>query len=211
MQGTGVTRSLYAVGLTVLTALAGCSAGASPAATDPSSAFVGRVDGIDAFVGLVTRGSEVVVYVCDGTDTTIGMADWVTGTVVRNSFELTLEGGGRLAGTIDRGVIVGVLRTSTGDAFPYRAVRASQGAGLIRAEGTLAGVDYVAGWIVLADGQQRGGVKSRGTKPVLYQAPPAPRARVQTLTVPKLGAVNVSNVSECRAERCPCPPAICRP
>jgi hypothetical protein len=207
-----VEQRLIALGIMVAIVLAGCSASTSTVATEPSIEFVGRVSGLDAFVGIVTRGSDVAAYVCDGAGTTISVADWFTGKVTRGGFDLALDGGRRLTGTINPdGVIVGILRTSAGDTFVYQAPRASGAARLVRADGTLANVGYTVGWIVLADGEQRGGVQSRGTKPALYPAPPAPSTRVQTLAIPNLGTVAVSNLSDCRPANCPCPPGICRP
>jgi hypothetical protein len=205
-------RPLIAWGIMVAMVLAGCSSGTSTVATEPSIEFVGRVSGLDAFVGIVTRGSDVAAYVCDGAGGTISVADWFTGKITRGGFDLELDGGRRLTGTINPdAVIVGILRTSAGDTFVYQAPRARGAARLVRADGTLANVGYTAGWIVLADGEQRGGVQSRGTKPALYPAPPAPSTRVQTLAVPNLGTVAVSSLSDCRPASCPCPPGICRP
>ena len=211
MKGA-VERTLLAWGIMAALVLAGCSAGTSTVATEPSIEFVGRFSGLDAFVGIVTRGSDVAAYVCDGAGNNISVADWFTGKVSKGGFDLALDEGRRLTGTINPdAVIVGVLRTSAGDTFVYQAPRARGAARLIRADGTLANVGYTAGWIVLSDGEQRGGIQSRGAKPALYPAPPAPSTRVQTLAIPNVGTVAVSSLNDCRPGSCPCPPGICRP
>jgi hypothetical protein len=198
-------------GIMVALGLAGCSS-TSTVVAEPSMEFVGRVSGLDAFVGIVTRGSDVAAFVCDGAGTTISVADWFTGKLDKGGFDLALDGGGRLTGTINPdAVVVGILRTSAGDTFVYQAPRGRGAARLVRADGTLANVGYTAGWIVLSDGEQRGGIRSRGPKPALYPAPPAPSTRVQTLAIPNLGTVAVSSLNDCRPGSCSCPPGICRP
>ena len=123
-----------------------------------ANALVGEVTE-DLFVGVVVpevveEGQEVRVYLCDGEN----FSQWLSG-------ELDAAGEARLGEQI--GAQVSLRIEATGEVFgvaqvpgegpqAFRATAATGDAGLYRAEETFDGVNHVAGWIVLADGRQKG-------------------------------------------------------
>ena len=170
--------------------LAGCGddADTSPAparaAVEAKGAFVGKVDGTDAYVALVSDGRRVLGYVCDSKK----LSRWIDVSTIRDGTAAlatrtgddlgeAMISGGRASGTI----------TIDGEPHPFRAVPASGEAGLYRAahvdrkDGTLREGEVEAGWIVLADGTQRGGTNVGTTSTVLVKS--APRLTLSTSTV----------------------------
>lgn len=122
-------------------------------------AYVGAVDS-DLFIGISIEGDagesqEVLIYLCDGEY----VSHWFSGEVdasgsgaftSEDEFEISIEleaAGGDLSGTV-----------AFGDESQqsFTATPASGDAGLYRAEETFDGEDYIAGWIVLQNGQQLG-------------------------------------------------------
>jgi hypothetical protein len=119
--------------------------------------FVGFVENSDAFVGLVRLDDQVVAYVCDGRTT----ATWLRGQAIRNSISLESDGT-TLDGTFDGAGVIGTFTSAEGGVHRFKASPAVDGAGFYRASETIAGSAYVAGWIILRNGQQRGAVKRDG-------------------------------------------------
>jgi hypothetical protein len=101
--------------------------------------------------------------VCDGDGHTIHLYAWFAG---RGTGSFDLTGGAvagahpdRLTGAVQSGAVVGRFTDAAGTSFSFRAGPAIGRAGLFRAEGQLGGKRVTGGgWIVLADGQERGGI-----------------------------------------------------
>lgn len=126
------------------------------AATAPTSAtYVGALRGTDALVGIATRGSRVRAYVCDGRT----VATWFDGTLDGDAADLAGTGGERLHVELGDGAATGSVTLGGGRRSTFAAEGAKGDAGLYRG----AYKDATAGWIVLADGTQRGGVGTPAT------------------------------------------------
>ncbi len=135
--------------------LAACGGAAEPL----SGSFVGKVDGSDAFIAVVLHtDGAVTAYVCDSTT----ISEWFKGSVDGASLSLTNADGARLSADLAAGSFDGTFTTSEGISLNFSVTEADQPAGLYRDEDTVDGVDLVAGWIVLPDGDQRGAVSGGG-------------------------------------------------
>jgi hypothetical protein len=145
------------VGLAVV-GLAAC--GGSGEKKEAAASFASAVEGSDAFVGVVVDQTEdrVLAYLCDGKST----GTWFSGAPGEDgTLALTATDGARLTGRIAGGALSGTV-TLAGDPspHPFNAKSVSAPAGLYRARGEVRGQPAVGGWIVLADGSQRGGVRT---------------------------------------------------
>lgn len=146
---------------------------ATPAATQAAPAappakgrgFVGQVQGSEAFIALQVADNQVTVFVCDGTKTSISYWHWFTGPLDSGSVEVTAPDGESLVGQLAGDSFTGSVTLGDKQAHNFTATLASGSAGLVRNDFTIDGVDYVGGWIVLPDGQVRGGMADKkGTK-----------------------------------------------
>jgi hypothetical protein len=142
---------------------------ATPAATQPETgakehAFVGQVQDSQAFIGFQVSDSQVRVFVCDGTKTSISYWHWFTGQFVNGSVEVTAPDGEKLSAQLADNVITGTVTLGDKKPHDFTATSASGTAGLIRTEFTIDGVDYVGGWVSLSDGQVRGGIADKKGK-----------------------------------------------
>ena len=125
-----------------------------------AASFTGELSGGDAFVGAVVNRDEdaVLAYVCDGK----AVAAWFKGKLEDGGgVALTSADGARLTGRIDGGTLAGTV-VLPGGASPlaFSAGSVESPAGLYRARGQVRGEPAVGGWIVLADGRQRGGIRT---------------------------------------------------
>ena len=148
----------------VLVLASGCDAGdGSPALAD--RVLIGAIDD-DTFVAVITDADTVLAYVCDGTPAAVSVAAWFGGTHDGAGFSLSHESGARLEGALDGEVLRG--RYILGAAALEYVVADPEGdAGLFLAdEGPLRG-----GWIVQADGAQRGAVLHRTTGDIVSAQP----------------------------------------
>ena len=145
-----VTMLCLATGL-----LAACGddddGGQAPATAAPAT-YVGALPGTGALVGIATNGSRIRAYVCDSKD----VATWFDGTIEDGSAKLEAAGGERLDVELAGASASGSVTLRDGRASAFEAARASGRAGLYRGMHERS----VAGWIVLADGTQRGGFGS---------------------------------------------------
>lgn len=124
------------------------------------ASFASAVEGSDALVGVVVDQDDdkVLAYVCDGKS----LGTWFTGRPNDDgTLALTAADGARLSGRIAGGRLTGTV-ILPGDAapHPFAASPVSAPAGLYRAKGEVRGQTAVGGWIVLADGSQRGGIRT---------------------------------------------------
>jgi hypothetical protein len=142
--------------LAVVGAMAGYLAlGARPArAAQPQ--YVGRVSDSNAFIGFNKDGRKIQAYVCDGMHGRVSVQEWFTGLVPGDTFDLTSKGRTRLTGVLTSDAVSGKFITADRKEHSYTASLATGDAGLIRIETIHYGRNLVAGWIQLADGEQRG-------------------------------------------------------
>jgi hypothetical protein len=158
---------MRAAALLVLTllfalALAACGGSSSPTATaKPAAAagaavpgsFVGAVPGTDALLAITTKAGSSLSYVCDSKQ----IASWFKGPVAANALDLTAANGDHLKATLSATGATGTL-TMAGKDFPFTAAPSTGDTGLFRADQSVNGMNVVGGWIINADGQQRGAV-----------------------------------------------------
>ena len=116
----------------------------------PSVVSVGRVADSDAFAAVVSNGGQIVAYVCDSKDLTAAFRGEQDG----DKFDLE-SGGGRLQGELSDGGASGTFTSAEGKKYDFSTEKASGEAGFYAGRD---GDKTWAGWIVLADGQQRGSV-----------------------------------------------------
>jgi hypothetical protein len=123
--------------------------------TAPKVSYAGRVDGGGPFVALVVQGDKAIAYVCDGKR----LEAWLWGTVEGDHLQLHgAKGTGSttwLAAGKARSQLVGAVVLGSGR-WTFALDRATKPAGLYRATTQVRGAKVVAGWVVLADGEQVG-------------------------------------------------------
>lgn len=206
--------SLVALGLfSLVLALVACggsspTATSAPAATTASAAgagipnsFAGAIPGTDAFIALTTNGGTSLSYVCDSKQ----IATWFSGPVSGNAIDLTAANGDHLKATLAATGATGTV-TLGGKDLPFTAPSSGANGGLFRAEQSANGTNVIGGWIVAADGQQRGAVHAQDNtgqskRDDITPAPQlvvAQRASNATWMVnhPTLGALTVKRVVE---------------
>jgi hypothetical protein len=108
----------------------------------------------DTFVSLVFDGTDVLAYVCDGTESAATTARWLSGPLVDGGFELD-DGDLSLTGAVDDAGVDTTL-TSAGADRELFASEVTSDAGLFAGVGEDAGAELFAGWIVAPSGEQRG-------------------------------------------------------
>ena len=122
--------------------------------SDGRQVSVGQVAGGDLFVGVVLEGADVRAYVCDGTS----IAEWLTGSTSGDQIDAASSFGTALQARRLDGGVMGTITLADGRQLDITTERATGTAGLFRTEVTIDGVQYVSGWVVLASGEQRGGL-----------------------------------------------------
>lgn len=118
--------------------------------------YAGQVNDSKSFIAIATNGTDILAYVCDGTDTDATIAEWFKGTLSGKSFSLTSKSTAQLIGQIEDGAAIGTLTLADGSPLAFNAPLATGNAGLYRKEVTENGSDVISGWIVLKDGEVRG-------------------------------------------------------
>lgn len=124
-----------------------------------TGSFVGKVQGSEAFIAFVAKDSKVLAYLCDGSK----LADWFR--LVHDSsgaVEGRSSGGVQLQAKIGAQEIKGTVTLADGKALEFSAAPISGEAGLYRTESRIGGTDYLGGWIVDQQGQQRGALVGGG-------------------------------------------------
>jgi hypothetical protein len=138
--------------------LAACGAGGSSEAPKDGS-YVGKVDGTDAYIALVTGSGKVAGYICDSANISV----WIpAATVSGNSASLVSRKGVAVGPVTWSGSTASGTVTIDGTGHAFTAQLASGDAGLYRAvQGTPGDAGAVeVGWVVLPDGSQRGTITS---------------------------------------------------
>ena len=144
--------------------------------------LIGEVDD-DIFVAVVTDAEQVLAYVCDGTPAAASIGLWFVGSHDGVGFSLTHESGARLDGQLADDSLAGNF-TLGAQALEYAAAPAEGDAGLFLAQDE---DELRGGWIVRADGSQRGAVLHRNTGDIVAAQPIMPSqssVMLQALTLP---------------------------
>ena len=175
-------RSIYTISVLFALFLSSCS---STNQTQDILHYVGKVEGTDAFIGLVTDGTRITAYVCDGDGTDINISAWFKGELSDNSFTLQSVDPLILAGELASGKINGTLQLADGSQHAFMADVVDSPAGVFRQEESENGSTVVTGWIVLPNQEYRGGKFSSivGGPPAIVGGPPAIVSRM-TLSLP---------------------------
>ena len=124
---------------------------------ETATRFVGKVEGTDAFIGVENRASELTAYVCDSKN----LAVWMTGKVSGNAFSAA-NGPVSMTGTLsgDGKQLTGSVALPDGSKHAFTADQAQPPAGLYEARAPAEKGIVRAGWVVLANGEQRGAAKT---------------------------------------------------
>jgi hypothetical protein len=143
-----------------LVLLAGCGEDDDRDPAGMAREYVGRIDGTEAYIGIATFSDDfAVAYVCDGAD----VAWWLIGQIDANGdLDMEPDGARHLVGTAAAGVASGMV-TLGGQSRTFQALEPQANAGFYGAADSVDGLGYEGGWILLADGTQRGAVVSGGT------------------------------------------------
>ncbi len=155
-------RSLaFANCLIVFAAISTIAASSQPAAAAAApvtiASFVGKLPGTDAYISVVSRGSTVEAYLCDSK----GIAVWLKGKQRGNAFSAANASNDvTLSATARASALQGSV-TLNGSRITFSLARAASPAGLYETFVAATPTRDVlrVGWVVLADGSQRGAGK----------------------------------------------------
>jgi hypothetical protein len=139
--------------------------GCSPVPQPIRGSYVGRVDGTEAFIAIVTNGTNVGVYVCDGMPQEVEAAAetvhlyWFKGTIRNNAIDLTSQSGDvQVTAQPTADGFTGGVRLKDGRTLSFTASEASGDSGLFAFRQTINGVKVTAGWIVMPQSRHTRGV-----------------------------------------------------
>jgi hypothetical protein len=142
--------------------------GGSSAPKDGS--YVGKVDGTDAYIALVTGSGKVAGYICDSASISV----WIpAATISGNTASLVSRKGVAVGPVTWSGTTASGTLTIDGISHPFTAELATGDAGLYRAvQGTPGEAGAVeVGWVVLPDASQRGTITSFTNPISTFDAP----------------------------------------
>ncbi len=204
MNRLNLARRALAHSLMVLAlvALAACGEDGPDETAEPATpaavrTYVGSAQGTAAFVAVVFDGSRVMAYVCDGVPgepagTAPTVQAWFNGPSDGAVVSVT-QPAGQLQLQLTETEMSGTLTLTGGQALAVAGRTVAGDAGLYRAEATGTDAKAVAGWILAADGQQRGGVGGEGSLPRLSGTRTLNLAQ-PTFTVQGLATARISKV-----------------
>ena len=183
-------------------ALAGCGSDgsdgrrAAPSGTKAQS-YVGTAEGTAAFVSVVVDGTRALAYVCDGVPgepvgTTPTIQAWFNGASDGKSVDVT-QAGARLQLQLTDADMKGTVTLADGRSLTVSGKAVTGDAGLYRADATGTSGRAVAGWILSANGEQRGGVGGEGTVATLSGAPVL-RLSSRTFSLQSLATAHIAKV-----------------
>lgn len=121
--------------------------------------FVGALTGSEAYVAVVAGKENVVAYVCDGQR---GISELFTGRRSGDAFE-SRTGRARIGLELSDDEVRGRVALAGAKSGRFSADRARGRAGFYRKVTPRAGREVRLGWVVLADGTQRGAFTQEGT------------------------------------------------
>ena len=171
----------------------------APSSPQPADTrtYVGTVQGSGAFVAVVVDGSGALAYVCDGmpadpVGTPSTVQAWFNGTSDGRTVDLR-QPAGRLRVQLAGTDMSGTLTLADGSDLIVTGRAVTGDAGLYRAEAE-AGNKTVAGWILGADGQQRGGVASDGSGGTKLLGAPRLNLTQPTISLQGLATARIAKV-----------------
>jgi hypothetical protein len=129
--------------------------------------YVGQLtDNPDVFVGMAISEGKATIYICDGQadKAMVTFGEWFSGPVKDNAIDITAPSGNSVQITITDPVADGQFLFKDGTVKKV-SLKLDLDAQLLRSEFTLDNTQYVAGWIILADGSVRGSMRKQTTKP----------------------------------------------
>ncbi|MDQ4133017.1 MAG: hypothetical protein M3179_07375, partial [Actinomycetota bacterium] len=188
-------------------ALAGCGSDggdrsrAAPSGTTARS-YVGTAQGTAAFVSVVVDDGRALAYVCDGVPgepvgTTPTIQAWFNGASDGKAVDVT-QAGGRLQLELTDADMEGTVTLADGRSLPVSGRAVVGDAGLYRADATGSSGKAVAGWILSANGEQRGGVGGEGSVTKLSGAPvlrlSSPTFSLQGLATARIAKVGITPI-----------------
>lgn len=138
-----------------------------PAAAKAARTYVGTAAATGAFVAVVDDGSRVLAYVCDGmpgepAGTVPTIQAWFNAPSSGGTIDAN-QAGSRLQLTLTDTGMTGTVTLAGGRQVAVTGTPVTGDAGLYRAEAEGNGNKAVAGWILNAGGEQRGGVGGTGS------------------------------------------------
>jgi hypothetical protein len=117
--------------------------------------------GSNPFVAVVTTRDKAIAYICDGDV----LAEWFRADLQADGlFETrsTTKKSG-ITAQVNAGSVVGAITLETGKVIQFRAMPTDGMAGLYRSDQSINNQRFLGGWIVLANGEQRGAVIGGGS------------------------------------------------
>jgi hypothetical protein len=170
--------------------------GAGCGTDHPVTTFVGPTSDPSIFLALSTDDAKTAAYLCDGDpsagqpDKAPGVSVWFTGAA---SGELDLATNSTAVhATIEADVASGTV-TLAGTTLTFDIpAEASTDAGLFIADETVNGSRVLGGWIVLADGEQRGAVGFDGGGGIGTVIGPLLAPASRAIIVSGIGALRVA-------------------
>jgi hypothetical protein len=177
---------------------------AQTAATSGTTAqtYVGTAQGTAAFVSVVVDGTRALAYVCDGVPgepvgTTPTIQAWFNGASDGKAVDVT-QAGGRLQLQLTDADMEGTVTLGDGRSLTVNGRAVTGDAGLYRADATGTSGKAVAGWILSANGEQRGGVGGEGSVAKLSGAPvlrlSSPTFSLQSLATTRIAKVGITPI-----------------
>ena len=207
-------RSRSATGIllgTLIVMLAACSGGAPSTATPTSAAaarstsassttsttrsYVGTVTGTTALISVVVDGKRAMGYACDGVPgndaagTTPTIQTWFNGDSDGTTVDLTTSPA-RLQVQLSDTAMTGTITLADGRNAPVTGSLATGDAGLFRAESD----GTIGGWILAANGEQRGGLGGKGFEPGGGLGTTSLMPNQTSITYQRLSSVKISQV-----------------
>ena len=178
---------IYSIVLSMVLALAaqallfGC--GGSSASPGFAGSFVGRVANTQALIAVVTDGTQVRAYVCDGTpDGRVVLSEWFKGQKSGETIDIISNTGiAELKAQFTSTTVTGTVTVPANQVLTFQATLGTGDAGLYGYKQIHSNQLHWAGWVVLSTGEQTGAqifpqVSSKGvaleTATVTGQLPP---------------------------------------
>lgn len=173
------------------------SAAATGSAVTPSTtrSYVGSVPGTAALISVVVDGKRAMGYVCDGVPgsgaagTAPTIQNWFSGDSDGKTVDLTTSPA-RLQVQLTDNAMTGTITLADGRNAPVAGSLVTGNAGLFRAESD----GTVGGWILAANGEQRGGVGGKGFEPGGGIGTPSLMPNQTSISYQRLSSVKISQV-----------------
>ena len=120
----------------------------------------------DAFVAVVTDGTQIIAYICDGTpEGGVSIWGWFHGRFTEGDAALVSTNGHLLELELFGGIVSGQMTTRDGETLPFRLAAATDDTGLFAFQGVVDGEHVLAGVIILPPTLQERGASIRNGTP----------------------------------------------